>query len=50
MKRVIIISLISLFFLPSCQTGGPNNSVSKKIKKQKRRQKRNPNDCPRIDC
>lgn len=48
MKKILALSLLTIFIFPSCITA--NSPVEKRIKKQKRRQKRNPNDCPKIDC
>lgn len=48
MKKILALSLLTVFLLPSCINA--NSPVEKRIKKQKRRQKRNPGDCPKIDC
>jgi len=56
MKRLSLFTfflataLFSFSLTESSCTGGHKTSVEKRIKKQKKRQKRNPGDCPRIDC
>jgi len=46
---LIFIASFSLSAEPSF-VPGRKTKTDKRIKKQKKRQKRNPNDCPRIDC
>ncbi len=51
MTRTFLLSivLVGLLGMVAC-TKSPSSSTADRIKKQKKRQKRNPGDCPRIDC
>jgi hypothetical protein len=46
---LLITASFSLSAIPTFKPG-PKSRTDKRIKKQKKRQKKNPNDCPRIDC
>ena len=46
---ILCTSLVSGATLISC-TAGKSMSVEKRKKKQTKRKKHNPNDCPQLDC
>ncbi|MCS6824800.1 MAG: hypothetical protein NZ529_10940 [Cytophagaceae bacterium] len=47
---LLVIFLGTSVIVDSGCTSTTRSNTDKRIKKQKKRQKRNPGDCPRIDC
>ena len=50
LKPALFIIIASSLVLGSISCKSYKNNTEERIQKQKRHQKRNPGDCPRIDC